>query len=138
MQQINLPALAAIRAERIDWRFKGMPDATFGSTIGEVAGQGLDLFADDFVGPLVVLDAAALEHNLRTMAGWCTAHGVALAPHGKTTMAPQLFQRQLEHGAWGDHRGERQPAAGLPGVRGEPGTAGQPAARPGRAALAGA
>ncbi|HKN56101.1 MAG TPA: amino acid deaminase, partial [Amycolatopsis sp.] len=24
-----------------------------------------------------------------------------LAPHGKTTMAPQLFARQIEHGAWG-------------------------------------
>jgi D-serine deaminase-like pyridoxal phosphate-dependent protein len=26
---------------------------------------------------------------------------VLLAPHGKTTMAPQLFARQLDHGAWG-------------------------------------
>jgi hypothetical protein len=26
---------------------------------------------------------------------------VLLAPHGKTTMAPQLFARQLEAGAWG-------------------------------------
>lgn len=28
-------------------------------------------------------------------------HGLAFAPHGKTSMAPQLFQRQIEHGAWG-------------------------------------
>jgi D-serine dehydratase len=27
--------------------------------------------------------------------------GVLLCPHGKTTMAPQLFQRQLARGAWG-------------------------------------
>ena len=35
------------------------------------------------------------------MADWCTAAGVWLAPHGKTTMAPQLFARQLAAGAWG-------------------------------------
>ncbi len=98
---IDRDAVAAIRTERIDWRFKGLPASTFGATTGEVAERGLDLFADGFVGPLVVLDAAALEHNLATMAQWCAAHGVLLAPHGKTTMAPQLFARQLDHGAWG-------------------------------------
>ena len=34
------------------------------------------------------------------MRGWCDEHGVSLAPHGKTTMAPQLFERQLAAGAW--------------------------------------
>ncbi len=34
------------------------------------------------------------------MAGYCAAAGVRLAPHGKTTMAPQLFARQLAAGAW--------------------------------------
>ena len=32
---------------------------------------------------------------------FCREHGVALAPHGKTTMAPQLFADQLAAGAWG-------------------------------------
>ena len=32
---------------------------------------------------------------------FCDEHGVALAPHGKTTMAPQLFADQLAAGAWG-------------------------------------
>lgn len=98
---IDPDALAGIRAERIDWRFKGMPADTFGRTIGEVADAGLDLFSDGFAGPLVVLDADALTHNLTTMAEWCARHGMRLAPHGKTTMAPQLFARQLELGAWG-------------------------------------
>ncbi|HEX6339503.1 amino acid deaminase [Umezawaea sp.] len=97
---IDRTAVAALRAERVDWQFKGLPSSTFGATVGEVADRRLDLFADGFVGPLVVLDAEALEHNLTTMAGWCARHGVALAPHGKTTMAPQLFARQLDHGSW--------------------------------------
>ena len=32
---------------------------------------------------------------------FCDEHGVGLAPHGKTTMAPQLFADQLAAGAWG-------------------------------------
>ncbi|TDC54523.1 amino acid deaminase [Jiangella ureilytica] len=51
--------------------------------------------------PFAVLDDAALEHNLATMAAWCRDHGVELQPHGKTTMAPALFQRQLAAGATG-------------------------------------
>lgn len=98
---IDLDAVAAIRAERVDWQFKGLPDAVFGRTLGEVADARLDLFGDGFVGPLMVLDDTALTHNLTTMADWCARHGMALAPHGKTTMAPQLFARQLELGAWG-------------------------------------
>lgn len=93
--------VTGIRAERVDWRFKSLPAATFGQTIGEVADAGLDLFADGFVGPMVVLDADAIEHNLTTMADWAIRHGMSLAPHGKTTMAPQLFARQLDLGAWG-------------------------------------
>ncbi|WP_209621404.1 amino acid deaminase [Saccharothrix coeruleofusca] len=98
---LDRDAVAAIRQERIDWRFKGVPADAFGSTVGELAARGPDLFTDGFVGPLVVLDADALEHNLAVMARWCAEHGVALAPHGKTTMAPQLFARQFDHGAWG-------------------------------------
>jgi D-serine deaminase-like pyridoxal phosphate-dependent protein len=98
---IDTDAVAALRTERLDWRFKGLPAGAFGSTLGEVADAGLNLFEDGFVGPLVVIDKPALEHNLRVMADWCSSAGLALAPHGKTTMAPQLFARQFEHGAWG-------------------------------------
>ena len=35
------------------------------------------------------------------MADYCRAWGVDIAPHGKTTMAPQLWDRQLAAGAWG-------------------------------------
>lgn len=49
--------------------------------------------------PVAVLDDGAIEHNVQTMATWCREHGVELAPHGKTTMAPKLFDRQLAAGA---------------------------------------
>lgn len=50
--------------------------------------------------PLVLLRDSALRHNADAMADWCARAGVYLAPHGKTTMAPQLFARQLAAGAW--------------------------------------
>lgn len=94
-------AVERIRSERLDWRFRSVPSALSGMTIEEASAVRARLFDDGFLGPVVVLESAALEHNLTTMAAWCAAHGVALAPHGKTTMAPQLFERQLRHGAWG-------------------------------------
>ena len=50
--------------------------------------------------PVLTLDATAVEHNIRVMRGFTAAHGVELAPHGKTTMSPALWRRQLEAGAW--------------------------------------
>ncbi|MBB5850885.1 amino acid deaminase [Amycolatopsis umgeniensis] len=98
---IDPAAVAAVREERVDWRFRSVAPSLSGLTIGEAAARGAKLFEDGFLGPFVVLDEEAVEHNLRTMAEWCAARGVALAPHGKTTMAPQLFERQLQHGSWG-------------------------------------
>jgi len=98
---VDEKALADLGGERIDWRFKAMPDTAFGRTVDEFLAQRPTLTGAGFAGPVLVLDDDALEHNLRTMRDWCAEHGVQLAPHGKTTMAPRLFQRQLEHGAWG-------------------------------------
>lgn len=43
----------------------------------------------------------ALAHNENTVFEWAAQQGVVLAPHGKTTMAPALWQRLLDAGAWG-------------------------------------
>ncbi|MGH3858805.1 alanine racemase, partial [Actinokineospora sp.] len=84
--------------ERLDWRFKSVPHALFGLSVDEAIARRPVLF--DFVGPVVALDGPAIEHNLATMAAWTAERGLLLAPHGKTTMAPALFARQLDHGAW--------------------------------------
>ncbi len=55
----------------------------------------------DFPTPLVTLSEVALQHNIDTMAAWCTDAGVGLAPHGKTTMSRELWRRQVDAGAWG-------------------------------------
>jgi D-serine dehydratase len=51
--------------------------------------------------PALVLKETALANNLAAMAAYATNAGALLCPHGKTTMAPQLFARQIEAGAWG-------------------------------------
>ncbi|UZE26814.1 amino acid deaminase [Pseudomonas asplenii] len=51
--------------------------------------------------PALVLHREALEHNIRWMQDFVKRSGAELAPHGKTSMVPALFQRQLAQGAWG-------------------------------------
>ncbi|MFD8154101.1 amino acid deaminase [Streptomyces sp. NPDC059720] len=94
-------SLARLAAERVDHRFKGLPPDACGLTVGELAAQRRNLFTDGFTTPVLALSAERLEHNLRLMETYAARHGLAFAPHGKTSMAPQLFQRQIEHGAWG-------------------------------------
>jgi D-serine dehydratase len=60
-----------------------------------------NLLNEDVSLPAAVLYADRIEHNLKWMQAFVAEYGVKLAPHGKTTMAPQLFRRQLETGAWG-------------------------------------
>ena len=51
--------------------------------------------------PALVIHRAALEHNIRWMQDFVSRSGAELAPHGKTSMTPALFRRQLAQGAWG-------------------------------------
>ncbi|MFE2063560.1 amino acid deaminase [Streptomyces sp. NPDC059467] len=94
-------ALARLAEERVDHRFKGLPPDAEGRTVGELAAERRNLFSDGFATPVLALSAERLEHNLGLMETYTERHGLAFAPHGKTSMAPQLFRRQIEHGAWG-------------------------------------
>ncbi|MFK0218830.1 amino acid deaminase [Streptomyces vinaceus] len=96
-------AVRRLADEPLDHRFKGLPpDAErAGLTVGRLAAEKRDLYTGGFTTPVLTLDAEALEHNLTALGAYAARHGLAFAPHGKTCMAPQLFERQLEHGAWG-------------------------------------
>ena len=59
------------------------------------------LHAGGFSYPLLTLRDAPLRNNVAAMAAFCGRAGVALAPHGKTAMSPELAALQLAHGAWG-------------------------------------
>jgi D-serine dehydratase len=67
----------------------------------QIARLGWNLLREDLSLPAAVLYEDKLKHNLAWMRQFITAYGVQLAPHGKTTMAPRLFEMQLQAGAWG-------------------------------------
>lgn len=79
-----------------------------GSDLTEHAGTpeavrmlGWNLLREELSLPSAVLYQERLLHNLEWMRAFTAAYGVRLAPHGKTTMAPRLFEMQLQAGAWG-------------------------------------
>ncbi|GHH77435.1 amino acid deaminase [Streptomyces sulfonofaciens] len=94
-------AVGRLADERVDHRFRGLPPDADGLTVGELAAQRRNLFTGGFTTPVLTLSAERLAHNLTLMETYAERHGLSFAPHGKTSMAPQLFARQLEHGAWG-------------------------------------
>jgi D-serine dehydratase len=80
---------------------KGLPPGAFGSTFSEIGGLGLSLLDGKLPFPVAVLRESELSHNLESMMAYTRGLGVHLCPHGKTTMCPQLFHRQIASGCWG-------------------------------------
>lgn len=79
---------------------KGIPaDARI--LLGEVGDQGWQVLAGDTPFPVALLKRSAIEHNIDWMRRFAELTGVELSPHGKTSMSPQLLDRQLAAGAWG-------------------------------------
>ncbi|MGB6192506.1 MAG: amino acid deaminase [Terracidiphilus sp.] len=68
---------------------------------GQTTDLGWNLLREDLSLPAAVLYHDKLQHNLAWMKRFVEVYGVRLAPHGKTTMAPRLFEMQLDSGAWG-------------------------------------
>lgn len=66
-----------------------------------IAEFGWNLLREDLSLPVAVLYNEKLHNNLDWMQKFIAAYGMKLAPHGKTTMAPRLFDLQLKHDAWG-------------------------------------
>ena len=80
---------------------KGLGPLHHPATSEEIAGLQWSLLQEDLSLPVAVLYRDKLDHNLRWMRQFVDAYGMKLAPHGKTTMAPRLFELQLAAGAWG-------------------------------------
>ena len=85
----------------LDHRSKSFPQTAAPCRAADLAARGWNVLADDLPYPLAVLRRSALAHNLAWMQDFAERKGVALAPHGKTTMSPELFRLQLDAGAWG-------------------------------------
>jgi D-serine dehydratase len=91
----KLPATA------LDWRQKGIPADCEEIAIDAIADAGWDVLGEDLMLPVAVLRESAIRHNSQWMRLFTQLSGARIAPHGKTTMSPQLFALQMEDGAWG-------------------------------------
>ena len=89
----------------VDEHFDGLADKGFpldGSwTRDQISASGWNVAHGDTATPVATLNSRMLETNAHSMEEWCSAHGVAIAPHAKTTLSPELVALQERHGAWG-------------------------------------
>jgi D-serine dehydratase len=85
----------------LDSTYKGYPRTLPPRLRSTVGAAGWNVLAGDLPLPIAVIRRDALAHNLAWMQAYARSQGVDMAPHGKTTMSPQLFARQLDAGAWG-------------------------------------
>lgn len=60
---------------------------------------GQSIFGGQFSPPLALIKRSAVDHNAAWMKGFTAATGAVLAPHGKTSMSPEVFGWQLAQGA---------------------------------------
>lgn len=93
--------LTEIETATIDGRWKGIPAGVPPFPLDQIGRFGWNLLAGDLPLPAAVLKDRALAHNGAWMRRFLELSGAVIAPHGKTTMSPQLFARQLADGAWG-------------------------------------
>ncbi|HZH26052.1 MAG TPA: hypothetical protein VEY95_02610 [Azospirillaceae bacterium] len=92
--------LTDIERALLDGRTKGMPGGVGPVLLADVGGKGWNLLAEDLPLPACVLRESALARNEAWMGAFLERTGAVISPHGKTTMSPQLFKRQLDQGAW--------------------------------------
>jgi len=93
--------LDTLRDRPLDPLTKGLPFDAPALTVGEVGAQGWNLLKGDMPLPLAVIRQDVVRRNSAWMGAFTAANDLVIAPHGKTTMSPQLFDLQVADGAWG-------------------------------------
>lgn len=84
----------------LDSATKGIPSHCAPLRLDDIAHQRWNVLAGDCPLPLAVIRTDIMQSNSDWMMAFTRMHGLLLSPHGKTTMAPELFARQLADGAW--------------------------------------
>ena len=79
---------------------KAVPGDAGEVALATVGDRGWNILGEDVPLPVAVIRRDALDHNGAWMRAFLAGCGADIAPHGKTTMSPALFDRQLADGAW--------------------------------------
>ena len=76
----------------LDSRTKGIPIVDGFVRLRDVGAQGWNVVRGDMMFPLLTLREERMKQNLSTMRSIAEHHNVCLAPHGKSTVCPQLYR----------------------------------------------
>lgn len=93
--------LEPILSTVLDGRTKGLPGTAEPFALRDIGAKGWNVLREDLPLPLMVLKRSALDHNAGVFANYLSSNQLSFAPHGKTTMTPQIYAEQLRDGAWG-------------------------------------
>jgi D-serine dehydratase len=86
----------------LDSTTKSIPLVNRKVRLGEVGQQGWNVQNGDMMYPVLVLRDDYLKRNLLTIRDYANRHNMSLAPHGKSTVCPQLYLDQIGFGGcWG-------------------------------------
>ncbi|MCP3443612.1 amino acid deaminase [Bradyrhizobium sp. CCGUVB14] len=100
--------------QRLSTTTRGIP-VVDGLATEDVGSQGWLPARGDLALPALTLDETAFAANRDLFLRWCRSAGVAVAPHAKTPMSPELARSLREAGAWGTTVANIQQAAVLLG-----------------------
>lgn len=98
--------------QRLSTTTRGIPVAE-GLATEDIGSQCWSPARGDLALPALTLDETAFAANRDLFMRWCKAAGVAIAPHAKTPMSPELARSLREAGAWGTTIANIQQAAVL-------------------------
>ncbi|MFM9859399.1 amino acid deaminase [Pseudoxanthobacter sp. M-2] len=79
---------------------KAVPADAGAVPLEAVAALGWNVLREDVPLPVAVIRRERLSHNSAWMRRFLADCGADIAPHGKTTMSPWLFDLQIADGAW--------------------------------------
>jgi D-serine dehydratase len=101
ISEAHRQAIASLLETPVEPGTKGLRPQLGPIMLSEIGRRGWSLLNGDLTLPVAVLRKSALAANSATMRDFLATRDMLIAPHGKTTMAPQLYAMQLFDGAWG-------------------------------------
>jgi D-serine dehydratase len=97
----SAPLLTVRENFLLDDRIRGVPPGTAGLDANRIGDERWRPAGGRMSLPVLTLDEAAFIENRNLFLRYACDHGVAVAPHAKTPMAPDLARALVEAGAWG-------------------------------------
>jgi D-serine dehydratase len=97
LPRLNLAPLDGLILDRST---KGLPFDAPALRLGDVGDQDWNVLEGDLPMPVAIIRNDLVTANSAWMSAFTEANNLLIAPHGKTTMSPHLFDLQIADGAW--------------------------------------